>query len=208
MENLEIFNPFGTLIIKTKVPDNLFNHVLELVNYVKPSLNDNEFLKSASFDEYLAGKNSYQIRLPDNFFEKTGLGTYLIDLSKIYVNKFNYPNDRLITGNSWLNFTYRGDFNSMHSHDSLLSGIIYVHQDKEIFEEASLVDNDRHIGSVPGTTNFIVDLNLNKPFYNPFYINHFKSQELILFPSWLNHFVNPFKSDSERITLAFNIVEK
>jgi len=31
---------------------------------------------------------------------------------------------------------------------------------------------------------------------------------LILFPSWLNHYVNPFRGDGERISIAFNVTTR
>jgi hypothetical protein len=28
---------------------------------------------------------------------------------------------------------------------------------------------------------------------------------LMMFPAWLNHYVNPYHGDSERISIAFNL---
>lgn len=206
MSETRFINPFGTQLLKTTVPTEIFEQITLLVNQIRPNLDNEEFLKQASFSDYLAGKNSYQIRLPNNFGSYTGLDNYIIDLSHTFVSEFNVPAKNLIMGNSWINFSYSGDFNPIHTHDSLLSGIIYIKQDIAIEEEAKNNKNWRSQGSLPGGTNFVYDLNGNRTFTRSEYINQFDQQTLILFPSWLTHYVNPFKSDSERITLAFNVL--
>jgi uncharacterized protein (TIGR02466 family) len=207
MSDVQFLNPFGTLLIKNRVPDPVFAEIQKLVEQVRPNLNDQEFVNKTSFSNYLAGKNKFQIILPDRFLEVTGFGEYLIGLSKIFVQQFNYSDQHLKLGNAWLNFTYAGDFNSVHTHDSLLSGVVYIKQDQAIFNEAAVETNIRAQGSLPGGTNFIYDLNVDRTFTRSNYVNNFVEQEVILFPSWLTHYVNPFRCDAERITLAFNIIE-
>ena len=57
----------------------------------------------------------------------------------------------------------------------------------------------------PGTTNFVHSLN-NHPLNKFTYVNQFEKQKLLLFPSWLSHWVNPNNLDDKRITVAFNIL--
>lgn len=206
MSETKFINPFGTLLLKTAVPTDIFDQIIKLVDQIRPNLNEEEFLKQASFSEYLAGKNSYQIRLPNDFGSYTGLDNYIINLSNTFTSEFGTSPKNLTIGNSWINFSYAGDFNPIHTHDSLLSGIIYVKQDNEIEAEASADKNWRSQGSLPGSTNFVYDLNGNRPFIRSEYINRFEQQTLILFPSWLTHYVNPFRCNAERITLAFNVL--
>lgn len=206
MSDVKFVNPFGTLLLKTAVPTAIFDHITVLVDQIRPNLDQEEFLKQASFSQYLAGKNSYQIRLPNEFGSYTGLDNYILNLSHTFISEFNVPAKNLIMGNSWVNFSYSGDFNPIHTHDSLLSGVIYVKQDSAIDEETNNDKNWRSQGSLPGGTNFVYDLNGNRAFTRSDYVNQFEKQTLILFPSWLTHYVNPFRADAERITLAFNVL--
>jgi hypothetical protein len=209
-ENVNFFNPFGTYLMTDRVPPELFYNITTLSELVRNKLDDHDFVDKTSFDRYLIGKNSYQIKIPDNFGSDTGFDSYILNLANIYINKFNCSYN-IAMGNSWLNYTYSGDFNSIHTHDSLLSGVIYVKQDPLIDDEIKNVPDhfrSKTKANSPGYTNFLYDLHVNKPFNFAQHSQYSEVGTCILFPSWLCHYVNPFKCDAERITLAFNVVEK
>ncbi len=96
----------------------------------------------------------------------------------------------------WGNINPKGGFNFTHVHPSgWLSGVYYIQLPEEnseiVFEDprpARMMDFQR--------TCLITD---------EYFTYHPKVGELILFPSWLPHFVPPNTSDENRISMSFNI---
>ena len=79
----------------------------------------------------------------------------------------------------WTNFAYKGDDNPRHNHSGFLSGVIYY-------------KNHGH------PTVFDE--------YNVSYEG--KDGTMVMFPAQVWHYVEPQTANKERITLAFNIVER
>ncbi|MGH8317469.1 MAG: 2OG-Fe(II) oxygenase family protein [Steroidobacteraceae bacterium] len=97
---------------------------------------------------------------------------------------------------SWVNLHDRGGFNFMHMHEaSLLSGSFYL---KVPAGSGALCFRDPRPGCIHGALkgsfpNAHADINL-KP----------STGLLVLFPSWMEHLVEPHESDEPRICIAFN----
>jgi len=97
---------------------------------------------------------------------------------------------------SWVNLHDRGGFNFLHMHEgSLLSGSFYL---KVPSGSGALCFRDPRPGvthgSIKGSVpNGHADIHL-KP----------GAGLLVLFPSWMEHYVEPHESDEPRICLAFN----
>src|SRR6202451_3343708 len=101
---------------------------------------------------------------------------------------------------SWINLHDRGGFNFLHMHEgSLLSGSFYVNVPPG---SGQFVFRDPRpgviLGSVKGgAPNGHVDVHLTP-----------SAGLLVLFPCWLEHYVEPHESDEPRITIAFNAVDE
>jgi len=104
---------------------------------------------------------------------------------------------------SWVAKTIKGGHHSIHNHpNSLFSGVLYL----QIPTESSILfhyDNDLF-------KNFKFEFNFKN-------FNEYNSQvtrimlnnnDLIIFPSWLNHSVEINNSQTERIVLGFNTFVK
>ena len=124
---------------------------------------------------------------------------------KIYVEQTINPKEKLdfyIT-QSWLNITKPGGYHHEHYHqNSIISGVFYI----------STVENDKIMFGDP---NFrikeIIKLETKEfNFWNaPAWFFSSNNNELILFPSWLNHSVEPNeKATTDRISLSFNTFVK
>ena len=124
---------------------------------------------------------------------------------KIYVEQAINPKEELdfyIT-QSWLNITKPGGFHHKHSHaNSIISGVFYIsteEDDKITFTDPNvkvreLIKFEPKEYNIWNATNWFFPVNNN---------------ELILFPSWLNHSVTPNeKATTDRISLAFNVFVK
>jgi|TARA_B100000035_G_scaffold301817_1_gene298789 uncharacterized protein (TIGR02466 family) len=110
-----------------------------------------------------------------------------IDSYLLRVLRKNPRIERLTITQSWLNKLEMHEYRRAHTHpNSVLSGVFYIGYPKDKFS----------------TLNFL------SPFFSGFddiNFQHFpKAGELIIFPSYLRHWVEPNRNNDDRISLAFN----
>jgi uncharacterized protein (TIGR02466 family) len=97
---------------------------------------------------------------------------------------------------SWINLHDRGGFNFLHMHEgSLLSGSFYLSVPSG---SGQFVFRDPRPGVITGSIkggvpNGHADVHLTP-----------SAGLLVLFPCWMEHYVEPHENDAPRITLAFN----
>lgn len=103
---------------------------------------------------------------------------------------------------AWANINTHGSYNRVHNHpNSTWSGVYYIAKgepDEENWPEngkLELVDPRVGIDMIHLDGTFMGGRTLIDP----------QPGLMIMFPSWLQHFVHPFYGDGERISLAFNI---
>jgi uncharacterized protein (TIGR02466 family) len=100
---------------------------------------------------------------------------------------------------SWVNMHDRGGFNFLHMHEgSLLSGSFYLSAPPG---SGQFVFRDPRPGVLHGSVkggvpNGHADIHLEP-----------SAGLLVLFPCWMEHYVEPHDSDQPRITIAFNAVD-
>lgn len=97
---------------------------------------------------------------------------------------------------SWINLHDRGGFNFLHLHEgSLLSGSFYLQVPPGSGE---FVFRDPRPGVIHGF--------IKGPVPNGYVDIHLAPSDglLVLFPCWIEHYVEPHDSDEPRITIAFN----
>lgn len=100
---------------------------------------------------------------------------------------------------SWINLHDRGGFNFPHVHDGcLLSGAYYLQAPPGA---GSFVFRDPRPGVVHGYVRGAVPNGHSDIKIVP------EAGQLVVFPCWLEHFVEPHGSDVPRIALAFNAVQ-
>lgn len=101
---------------------------------------------------------------------------------------------------SWINLHDRGGFNFPHVHDGcLLSGTYYLQAPPG---SGAFVFRDPRPGVVHGYVRGAVPNGHSDIKVAP------EPGLLVLFPCWIEHFVEPHDSDAPRIALAFNAVPK
>tara|TARA_B100001250_G_C19570930_1_gene687588 strand:+ start:63 stop:785 length:723 start_codon:yes stop_codon:yes gene_type:complete len=100
-------------------------------------------------------------------------------------------------GLPWLNIQKPGEFNPIHNHGGILSGILFIQIPDEIEEERR--NSEIKFKSAIGLLSFMKDDKLVR--VKP------KDKGLLLFPSGLLHGVNPFNVDVERVTMSFNVTD-
>ena len=104
--------------------------------------------------------------------------------------------------NAWFNINRKGDYNIPHVHPrSCFSGVFYVKAPKDC--------GDLYLKNpAVSLEHVITDIEIQQ--YNAFTSPSLRVAaepgKLVLFPSWVLHFVKANQSDSDRISIAFNTV--
>ena len=154
----------------------------------------------------LAGhlKEEYQLNDMEGFLK--WFNKYL----KMYVNAFyrwkgNPTNAtaKLHLHSIWINYMKAGDFNPPHTHGSDLSFVIYPSIPKKILEENKSFKGNRNPGGGPGGISFTYGA--TKPNYITAVDHLPQTGELFIFPADLTHWVFPFKSNVERVSVSGNL---
>lgn len=97
---------------------------------------------------------------------------------------------------SWINLHDRGGFNFLHLHEaSLLSGSFYL---KVPGGSGAFVFRDPRPGVIHGSIKGAVPNGHSDIHLTP------STALLVLFPCWMEHYVEPHDNDEPRITIAFN----
>jgi len=108
-------------------------------------------------------------------------------------------NFKLKINNAWLNINEKGNSNARHVHPlSIFSGVFYISGTEQagniVFEHETGIEHYaiNHFGS---------DLLTGTVRYAPV------PGRLLIFPSWLHHYVEPVQDDSTRISISFNTLQ-
>ena len=158
------------------------------------------------FESRLAGMLKRQVEFRDSsLFDK-----FFSDMFMMYDHALqDWTGDRnIIAGGGemynleslWANFQGPGDFNPPHSHGGALSWVIYLQIPDELIEE-----NNQYKGTSdgPGGITFTYGDGPREVITYQTYLPH--TGDMYIFPAWLQHWVYPFKSDVERISVSGNV---
>ena len=124
---------------------------------------------------------------------------------KSYVEQVISPKEEIdfyIT-QSWLNITKPGEFHHDHSHNnSLISGVFYISTEED--DKITFSDPNARVKELIKFEQKEYNLFNSTSWFFPSVTN-----ELVLFPSWLNHKVDTNeKATTDRISLSFNTFVK
>ena len=185
-----INNIFPTPIYTTKLDRELTSLELKFVDKIKKesyyngqniTSNSNYVLNEKPF---LNLKKELYLRVKD-YFEKVISST---DLVIPFITQ------------SWLNYTEKDQYHPKHSHsNSFVSGVFYINCHKELDKITFFNDDYKTIKPEIKTWN----LYNSESWWFPV-----KTNDIIMFPSSLNHMVETKQGDNTRISLAFNVFLK
>jgi uncharacterized protein (TIGR02466 family) len=120
--------------------------------------------------------------------------------ANIFCNDILKVNKKITLTSMWLNINYYKDYNISHVHSfSMLSGVFYI---KTLKNSGNLIFKRNH------ALEYCIK---DKPVeYNSYNATTFtipsKENNLYIFPSWYEHYVEPNLSKEERVSISFNLL--
>jgi len=116
---------------------------------------------------------------------------------KAFTKQVGIDMSNMKLGRSWFNIQKRGSTVMQHNHRlSVISGAFYIYADKDaapITFANPLMAHKMHEPTIGGSTDYDIEF-FNVPA---------ETGKLVLFPSWLEHYVGYNNSDM-RVTVSFN----
>lgn len=111
-----------------------------------------------------------------------------------------------INSQTWFHVTRTGGYFGFHNHPMASWSGVYCVDDGD--PDPGTANNGCLVFPPPlaGGNAFIDVTNsaLNAPFAQGNYVIPLRPGQLVVFPSWMGHYVTPFRGSAERITVAFN----
>lgn len=196
-EQVNTFFPFGPPVYLSQIDP---KYISEMEQSIETATKD----ESLSAREGLAGRidNQYQI-LP--LTSQACLGHILQHVNQYHFDTGGEPMNNIEIDALWVNIQRYMEFNPAHHHTGMFSFVIYIKND---LERASAINNK--FDNARGTElaghiqlRYGEEAHMNWNVYN-----HWPERgQIIMFPSWLQHFVFPhYETDKERISVAGNVI--
>lgn len=208
----EVFSP---TILETQVPDRFVN----IINRVGDNVLSNSMsIAKWDWSHKLVGKVSSEVQIPiSDRDEKEFLFrimrekcleylNYIISKNRAYLwykmagrdTKPTVDNIHLV--HSWIVSQYAGEYNPYHHHGGDISAVLYLKIPDGMEEELKKEYEDHYPSN--GLIEFMYGENQDMRSDNV----KFKPEvgTMLLFPSYLKHFVYPFYCDGERRSMSFN----
>ena len=156
--------------------------------------------KSSFVNETLAGIIKHEHYVNHSKLVKI-LDPYLNVFRDSYKQWYGGPLDRkIVARTAWVNFMRSGEFNPPHTHsDCDFSSVFFIKIPEKIREEHRKFKG-RGLG--PGSISF----SYGEPQPYSLCYKHFLPEEgdFFMFPATLTHYVCPFMSNEERVTISAN----
>ena len=206
--------PFSPTIMESTVPDKF----VEIVNDTADKVLGSE-TASVEWDwsHKLVGKVHKEVQIPVKNKEHrellfTTMRGACVDYLKESIKNNTAYGWKKIAGNavptinnihmahSWVVSQYAGEYNPWHHHSGDFSAVIYLKLPPNMHKEIEKDFKDHYPAN--GLIEFMFGENQGFRSDNL----KFKPEvgKLLMFPSWLKHFVYPFKSEGERRSMSFN----
>ena len=189
---------WGPCVLKLKITDEFF----ELLKKESEASVKEEL----SYTHRLAGIIQKEYKLRDLKI----IQPFMKDLVNIYDqvwdkwrNSDKPSKNKYLIKAMWVIYHRQHEFYPPHDHSDDLSFIVYLKIPEEIKKEYKEYKGK---SSGPGGISFIYGEGNRQAIT---YQAHFpEEKDLFIFPAWLKHYVAPFKSDVERISVSGNLASK
>jgi len=182
------FYYWGPLLFKIKIQQEDLKKCAALCS--KQSSRVNDTLAGAIKHEHYVSSNAF-VRIIDPYLQAFG---------EAYQNWYGKPITQTSILMSWVNFMRAGEFNPPHTHPGCdLSSVLFIKIPEALKEEHKKFTGT---GSGPGALSFTYGEFQPHIISNRFFFP--EEGDLFIFPATLTHFVTPFMSEGERISMSAN----
>ena len=179
---------WGPLLYSSKVTPQRVTKVLGLCNKAKDSYTHN-----------LAGHIKKELQLPALKIFNI-LKPYFLSYARVQTDDYALkPLPILKMESAWVNYMKKGEFNPPHNHDGILSFVLFLQIPDELKKE-----NEKYNGTSMGAGSIDFRTGISAPNSHSFFP---VEGDLYIFPATLEHWVFPFKSDVERVSVSGNLHE-
>jgi uncharacterized protein (TIGR02466 family) len=187
----EIIDIFKTTIFKKNINN------IEYKKYFIKILNQ---LKNLNYKTDKSNIGGFQTKSMTEIENKNILTNIFINPAKSFAKNLNIKNNlKIVLDNYWINSNNKNDYNLIHNHpNSNISGVYYISVPKL---SGRLVFKNPDLTKMYGNNfNCFNDAN----FFSTYFVN-VEEGDLYLFTSETLHYVEPNKSEKERVSVAFNL---
>jgi len=182
------FYYWGPLLFKIKIQQVDLKKCADLCS--KQSSRVNDTLAGAIKHEHYVSSNAF-VRIIDPYLQAFG------EAYHHWYGKTIHQTSILMT---WVNFMRAGEFNPPHTHpDCDLSSVLFIKIPEALKEEHKKFTGT---GSGPGSLSFIYGEVQPHGISNRVFFP--EEGDFFIFPATLTHFVAPFMSEGERISMSAN----
>lgn len=132
---------------------------------------------------------------------RSRLHDFVADLNRaVFRNDASAPTEHFII-DAWANVMRRGHYHSPHCHpNAFWSGVYYVTGNPQVDGQPSSGKLELFDPRPGANVNYTEGSSLSGRFLlNP------SPGQVIIFPSWLEHWVHPYHGDAARLSIAFNV---
>ena len=179
-------------------------HSIELENFplVKERVVSYIYKEKEKFPESIVKSNRGGWQSQDTYYKHDNILLQIISGGLSYMGScYRFP--EIIIKGIWININNKDNYNCLHNHPECdLAGVLWINIPKGSgnFEFAS-----PHNFTAASVLNSY-DENFKLDSYNyPAYKMYPKEGSMLVFPAYLDHKVEPNKSDEDRISISFNI---
>ena len=196
--DVELIQPFGPSILKTKIPQEIME---KLNNYIDQVVIDKKKSDLLNMGNKLAGDVTQEFKLEKDFMNNIGFLKFIgINVSQWIQISLKQKITKFSLIDSWIVRQFKDEYNPVHWHGGHVSGAGFLKIPKSF---GSHVQNKEKTIYEGGTLNF---LHGSRQFMSnsKFRITP-EIGDLYIFPHYLMHTVYPFKgTDEERRSISFN----
>ena len=207
MSELEIYRPFGPLIGKVTIPENI---VKELNDACTKIAKDKQKLKKGDMSQRLAGSVTHEWEIPSELIKTQAefWGSILSQYVNNVVGSVDAPMFRCRSGEpvelqtAWFNRYFAGDYQPSHYHPEAtlsLTGFLKVpNWDKELRRAAKNKGRSSMPGQLIFTNGSVQEWSSHMCAVQPVV------GEAYIFPATMLHSVYPYRTKGERRSFAMN----
>jgi uncharacterized protein (TIGR02466 family) len=183
------FYYWGPLLFKTKLEPKGLKECAKLCSKKSSEVNDT-LAGVIKHEHYVSSHKYYQI-----------IGPYLDPFRQAYNQWYSQPlTKKIMIAMAWVNFMKAGEFNPPHIHTECdFSSVLFVQIPEKLREEnKKFVGQGGGPGAISFTHGELQPYSRNSKDFFP------EEGDLYIFPAALTHFVSPFMSPGERISISAN----